>query len=38
MDAAVIDVERLGEQVRAVGIELEALTDRLASLEDPLAG
>jgi hypothetical protein len=38
MDAAVIDVERLGEQMRAVGIELEALTDRLASLEDRLAG
>src|SRR3954470_4884094 len=38
MDAAVLDVKRLGDQLRAVGAEIEALSGRVASLEDRLAG
>jgi hypothetical protein len=38
MDAAVLDVARLGDDVEATAAGLEALIHRVASLEDRLAG
>jgi cell shape-determining protein MreC len=38
MDAAVQDVARLGDDIAATAAELEALVNRVGSLEDRLAG
>jgi hypothetical protein len=38
MDAAVLDVVRLGDDVGAAAAALESLIERVASLEDRLAG
>jgi hypothetical protein len=37
VDAIVLEVERLGDELRAAAVGLHALTDRVASLEDRLA-